>query len=229
MNTGKPLVNFESYIPKILKEFGNNKMRISSNAKSQLNSFMNCLAACIAEKASFITNSSMTNSSAQIEQQNAKKNHTITLQNITSTCQIVLGPILSNYGTANAKKAINSYIRNKSSGTKLEKISRNKKAKLNVSISKTETILRMYHCGNIAEVAPIYLAATLEYIIAEIVELSLNRARDSGRSTISSRDLFVAIKNDSDLDSLIKRTNWSIVGGGVLQHIHMQLLPKKKK
>lgn len=229
MNTGKPLVNFESYIPKILEQLSDEKIRISSNAKTQINSFINCLAKHIAEKASFISNSSMTNSSNKVEQQNSKKSHTITLKDITSTCKIILGGEFIGYGNRNATKALNLYKTKKNTGTKLEKISRNKKASLILSISKTETILRTYHCGNIAELTPIYLAAILEYIIAEILDLSVNAVRDSRKHTISSKHLLLVIQNDYALERLLRKINWTIVGGGVIPYIAYSLLPKKKE
>ena len=50
--------------------------------------------------------------------------------------------------------------------------------------------MRTYHCGNIAELAPIYLAAILEYVTAEILELSSNAVRDSRKHTISSTNQY---------------------------------------
>ena len=75
--------------------------------------------------------------------------------------------------------------------------------------------------------APVYLAAVLEYLTAEILELAGNAARDNKRQRIIPRHITLAVKNDEELAKLF--TNVTISGGGVLPNIHAVLLPKKKK
>mmetsp|Transcript_53363 Transcript_53363/g.64311 ORF Transcript_53363/g.64311 Transcript_53363/m.64311 type:complete len:136 (+) Transcript_53363:213-620(+) len=73
--------------------------------------------------------------------------------------------------------------------------------------------------------APVYLAAVLEYLCAEILELAGNAARDNKKSRIVPRHITLAVKNDEELNKLLG--NVTIASGGVLPNIHAVLLPKK--
>merc|ERR1712124_149749 len=74
--------------------------------------------------------------------------------------------------------------------------------------------------------APMYMAAVLEYLCAEILELAGNAARDNKRKRIIPRHLQLAVRNDEELNKLLGGV--TIAAGGVLPNIHQVLLPKKK-
>jgi hypothetical protein len=75
--------------------------------------------------------------------------------------------------------------------------------------------------------APVYLAAVLEYLAAEVLELSGNAARDNKKSRIIPRHVQLAVRNDEELSKLLAGV--TIAEGGVLPNIHAVLLPKKSK
>ena len=104
--------------------------------------------------------------------------------------------------------------------------SRSSRAGLTFPVGRIHRLLRK---GNYAERvgagAPVYLAAVIEYLAAEVLELAGNAARDNKKARIIPRHLQLAIRNDEELNKLLAGV--TIAQGGVLPNINAVLLPKK--
>ena len=74
--------------------------------------------------------------------------------------------------------------------------------------------------------AAVYLAAVLEYMCAEILELAGRAAHENRKKRITPRHLLLAIRNDEELDNVLQ--NVIIFQGGVIPHIQPSLFPSKK-
>lgn len=118
-------------------------------------------------------------------------------------------------------------VKSSAASQKVTKRTRSQRAGVQFPVGRIHRHLRKgNYATRIASGAPVYLAAVLEYLTAEILELAGNAARDNKRQRIIPRHLLLAIRNDEELNNLLK--NVTIPDGGVLPNIQSALLPKGK-
>ena len=70
------------------------------------------------------------------------------------------------------------------------------------------------------------MAAVLEYMVCEILELAGQAANEHGRKTIAPRHLQLAVRNDEELAKMMSSV--MISTGGFMSNIHPFLLNDKK-
>jgi len=113
-------------------------------------------------------------------------------------------------------------------GEKSKPTSRSAKAGLQFPVGRISRYLRKgRYAARVGSGAPVYLAAVLEYLTAEILELAGNAARDNKKTRIIPRHIQLAVRNDEELNKLLGSV--TIASGGVLPNIHTVLLPKSSK
>ncbi len=105
--------------------------------------------------------------------------------------------------------------------------SRSARAGLQFPVGRIARFLKQgRYADRVGAGAPVYLAAVLEYLAAEVLELAGNAARDNKKSRVVPRHIQLAIRNDEELAKLLANT--TIASGGVLPNINNFLLPRKK-
>ena len=105
-------------------------------------------------------------------------------------------------------------------------VSRASKAGLQFPVGRIARFMKQgRYAERVGAGAPVYLAAVMEYLAAEVLELAGNAARDNKKSRIIPRHLQLAVRNDEELNKLLSGV--TIAQGGVLPNIQAVLLPKK--
>ena len=106
-------------------------------------------------------------------------------------------------------------------------VSRAAKAGLQFPVGRIARYMKKgRYAARVGAGAPVYCAAVLEYLAAEVLELAGNAAKDNKKSRIVPRHIQLAIRNDEELNKLMRNT--TIASGGVLPNINVALLPKKQ-
>jgi histone H2A len=111
-------------------------------------------------------------------------------------------------------------------GSAKKTVSRSAKAGLQFPVGRVHRYLKVgKYATRVGAGAPVYMAAVLEYLCAEVLELAGNASRDNKKTRIVPRHIQLAVRNDEELSKLLGAV--TIANGGVLPNIHQVLLPKK--
>ncbi|KAL8504645.1 hypothetical protein ACS0TY_015996 [Phlomoides rotata] len=116
----------------------------------------------------------------------------------------------------------------KAGGPKKKSVTRSVKAGLQFPVGRIGRYLKKgRYAQRVGSGAPVYMAAVLEYLAAEVLELAGNAARDNKKNRIIPRHVLLAVRNDEELGKLLAGV--TIAHGGVLPNINPVLLPKKSQ
>lgn len=92
------------------------------------------------------------------------------------------------------------------------KVSRSVRAGIQFPVCRTSKAIRQHTKQRVDRSAPIALAAVLEYLMAEILELSAKAAVDNKRQRITPRHVMLAIRGDVELAALLR--GMTMIGSG---------------
>ena len=200
---------FETYISKVLKQISD-KNGITSNSKQQLNS-----ALCIVAR---------TVSSMVVRLTEIAKKKTLSDKEVSNAVRILFSGDLAENSIREGVKSVEKFNAESSKGS-----SRQGKAGIIFPPSIAEKFLRNFGFSGVmvTSAAPVFLAAVLEYLVAEILELASKSANSHKRIRITIRDLQLSIGEDQELTYLFQKLNISFLGGGVIPYVHPVLVSKK--
>lgn len=106
--------------------------------------------------------------------------------------------------------------------------SRSSKPGLQFPVGRIHCFLRKRgYAERVGAGAPVFLAAVLEYLVAEVLDVAGNAAIDKKKTRITPRHIHQAVWNDDVLNKLLGGVTISY--GGLLPNIHQELMTKNKK
>ncbi|NXX24055.1 H2A2 protein, partial [Podargus strigoides] len=80
------------------------------------------------------------------------------------------------------------------------------------------------YAARIGGTAPVFLAAVLEYLAAEVLDLAGYAAQENKKIRINPRHVLLAVQSDDELSTLL--SNVTISDGGVMPNVHPSLVQK---
>jgi len=104
-----------------------------------------------------------------------------------------------------------------------KRITKSRRAGLLLPVSRFQKRLKKgNYAPRVGRGAGIYMAATIEYLCFELLDLAANAAKDNNRKRITPRHIMMAIKNDDELNTLLRDVH--VARAGVLPSIPQILL-----
>lgn len=118
--------------------------------------------------------------------------------------------------------------RGKSSTATVAPITRSARAGITFPVGRTHKQLQSgRYADRVSSTAPVYLAAVLEYITAEVLELAGSQAKANNRKRIVPKNIDIAVKADPELHSLLK--NIVIEGGATTVKLDVRAMPTRAR
>lgn len=220
-----------TYVHRVLKALQANTS-ISGKALGTLNAMVEAVAAELARRTHSLVQSK-----------------TITARDVETACRTLFPTALADAALAAANDAVTKYgdaleaakaakpgapeaanaPAAEGDGAKSPKVSRQARAKLLLSVSLMEHMLRGSAC-RVGSTAPVFLAAVLESLVGAVVNAAAAATQEAGVTRINRRFLNLAVANNADLAELFNRRVHVVVpDGGVIPGVAPELTAKPKR
>nr|QBK86552.1 MAG: histone 2A-domain-containing protein [Marseillevirus LCMAC102] len=206
----KGQIDFRSYISKLLHQV-HPDMGMNQISKDELNAAINYIGEALTEKAVQLTDQS--------------NRVTVSASDIQSAMFLVLPEELGRHAKGEGGKSVTKFLKSKGEGERTTAASR---AGLLFPPSRAKRFFANYK-KRVSETAPVYLAAVLDYLSAEILVVAGTAVRDFKKNRINVKYLYLAVTHDVELCELFGKLDIQLSGEGVIPYIHPSLLEKKKK
>ena len=161
---------------------------------------------------------------------------TVTSREIQTAVYLIVPNCMRKKTVEKGKNAVTNYNRHlaamedDTTDESHDRCRRELKAGINFPVARCAKLIKSVDKSmRIGQCAPVYLAAVLEYLMSDILELSGNICRDNNRVCITPRHIHMSIDDNEDLNMLLKRLNIHLLEGGVTPNIHPELLKTKNK
>ena len=175
-------VDYTRYIKKVMKQIHSN-VTISQDVKEQINAIVNLLGQAVVKQANQLLLSS--------------KKSTIDERVVMTSVELLMKGELSKHAVSAAKRTIERF-------EKEEKKRVESKCNLLFSVSRTKEMMRSYTKNRLSAHSSIALTAVLEYITAELCELTGVATLSENKKVVMSRHLDNAIRNDEEIEPFIR-------------------------
>lgn len=206
---------FASYILKILK-WVHPDVSISAKAMSIVDSFVKD----VLEQLGY----------DMIKLVRYKKRATLSSQEVQTAVQLIFPGELAKHAASEGIKAVTQCGVTRDGPNFVRRAFKSMKASryaLTFPPVRMRQALKLLHVATrYSPTGMIYCAAVIQYLVAEIMELSGNACRDHKKNRVTPCHLMLAIRNDEELNRLLGKV--TIPGGGVLPNVHSALVPKKR-
>jgi len=127
------------------------------------------------------------------------KKQTLTSREIQSAVRLTLPKELARHAVAEGTKAVTKF-NSSEKGEKGKPIPKSVQAGLTFSVPRVKSVIQeRILVQRVGEQAPVYAAAVLEYMVAELLELAGNIAQDNKKIRITPFHIASCIRDDSEL------------------------------
>eukprot|EP01083_Nonionella_stella_P277667 943964_1 len=157
---------------------------------------------------------------------NMNSKTTLDARAIQTAVQLQLPTELAKHAIAEGTKAVSRYHANLDDKKKTKRQTQSTRAGVQFPIGRIARYLKEgEYCGRISGGSPVYLAAVLEYLAAELLELAGNVASDNKKHRIIPRHILLAIRTDEEFKKVLSLV--IVPQSGTVPHISNALLPRK--